>query len=97
MIKKLTNAKLSTLTGYSKTVFSFWTSKSAVKEATEETKFRFNALQLGATLLDNGYDFELIKKLLTERAELEKELFDIIEKNEAVKIELNKIVEKVRA
>ena len=74
-MKKITQAKLSELTGYDPSTFYYWTKKN-----TEELKFRFNALMLGARLLENGYSISIIEHIIDLHSKQDIKILQLKEK-----------------
>ena len=87
MIKELPRQKLAEYTGYTETVFHQWLNGIKVKgeykkKPSTETKQRYEALQLGAVLLQEGHNIKTINNILVKVNELTR---TIIEKDEKIK------------
>lgn len=83
-MKKITKTRLALLTAFDKSTFFYWLKK----QTTPEKKFRYDALMLGSTLMDNGYTFGVVTKMLEEHQEQQKEILQLKEKNEILTDEM---------
>lgn len=89
-MEKVSKAELARLTGYSQpVVFHQWNkgvkNKGVFTPATDETKFRYMALLIGATLLKNGFGLSASLSLAEKNIDLEKEIHNLADEIEGKK------------
>lgn len=83
-MKKLTKTKLSELTDWNQSTFFFWLKK----QKTPEKVYRYDALMLGATLMENGYTMGVLTQMIDNYQEQQEENMRLKEKNEILCAEL---------